>query len=449
VSRGPRLIDVLRHRQFRLLFIGVTVSRVGDAMTFVVTSWLALSLGGPRAVGIVVFIGGCVAPLTSPFIGYLMDRLGLRIMLLIDNATRGALMIGLALLVHSGGVQLWQLVLFAVLSAVLSPATELAQNVAVPELLGSAELDAANRLLAATWDLSAWIGPAIAGFGIDLIGSAPMLFVDAATFFVMAVVALAMPGRVEASDTEGRPAEAGSALGRLFSGFVLLWRLRPVAILTVVAAADLFLGGMMEVFLPSFNRITLHDGAGAYGLLVSIAGVACLVGTVGLSPLLTRMGYGPGLVTSLIVRGILVAPLAFVGSWGVAAAFVALAAVPDGCFFPIARTVQQRLIPPGFRGRVQGARGLLGVAGFPLGSAIGGVLFPLLGAHGTAAVMAVGYLPLALAVLLSPPLMRAAAPPQTVASGEAPDEDAELVVEDATTAPPGMNEGVHADAAAN
>lgn len=407
---APGIVDVLRHRTFRFLCLGVILSRIGDAMTFVVITWLALGIGGPGAVGLVVFAGGCVAPLAAPVIGYLMDVLGLRLLLLVDNATRGLLMAGLAALVHTGHAGLGYLVMFAILSGLLSPATELGQNVATPALLRSNELDAANRLLGASWDISAWIGPAIAGFGIELVGSAAVLLVDASTFFAMALVALAMPGRPELDEAHDAE-QPGSVLGRLLSGFRILWQLRPVAIITAVGVGDLFLGGMMEVFLPAFNTLTLQQGAGEYGLLVSFAGATCLFGTLVLTPIVTRLGYGPALVLMLAVRGIAVLPLALVGSWGLAAVFVAIAAIPDGSFFPISRTVQQRLIPAAVRGRVQGAKGALGVAGFPLGSAVGGLLVAAIGTRPVAVIMALGYVLLALAIVLTPQLMDEAASP--------------------------------------
>jgi MFS family permease len=427
---APGLTDVLRQRTFRLLFIGVTTSRIGDAMTFVVLTWLALNLGGPRAVGLVVFIGGCVTPISAPLIGHLLDRLGLRLLMLVDNLTRGLLMVVLAGLVHSGHVRLAHIVVFSVLSALLSPATELGQDVAVPAMLKSREFDAANRLLAASWDISAWIGPAIAGFGIEVIGSALVLLLDASTFFVMAFVALRMPGRA-ATRADDEPEQHGS-LRRLLSGFVLLWRLRPVAVMTLVGVANLFLGGMMEVFLPAYNKLTLHQGAAAYGLLISAAGAMCLLGTLALTPLAVRLGYGPGLIVVLVARGLAVLPLAFVGSWGLAVLFIAIAAVPDGCFFPMSRTVQQRLIPPGVRGRVQGAKGALNVLGFPLGGAVSGLLLATWGPPTTAIVMGLGYLPLALAIVLTPQIMRHVAPadpdppeadgrPELIASAPAPE----------------------------
>ncbi len=398
---------MLRQKQFRRLFIGVTFSRVGDAMAFVVISWLALAAGGPRAVGAVMFAGGAVTPLTAPVLGYLLDTAGLRWLMAADNAVRCGLMIGLAVLDRSGHVTVGTLMAFMAVSAALSPATELGQNVAVPVLVEPAGLDAANRLLSASWDIAAWIGPALAGVAIGLVGSPAVLIADAATFAAMAVIAARLPGR---PPEPGGPGGAGSAEragagggeagnpAGLLAGFRLLWGMRPLMVLALVALGDLMLGGMMEAFLPAFSKLGLHQGPGVYGALVSVAGLGCLGGTLLLTPVVTRLGYGPALTIVLAARGLAILPLAMAGSWQVAAAILVVAAVTDGPFYPLSRTIQQRLVPAGVRGRVQGARAALTAAGFPLGSAIGGLLVAGLGTAPVAVILGLGYLPVAAAV---------------------------------------------------
>lgn len=373
-------------------------------MSFVAILWLALDIGGPRAVGLVVFMAGVVAPLLAPVIGHLLDRYGLRRLMLLDNLGRGVLALGLAALTLLGQVSLEYLLLFTVLSACLSPATEVGQNVAVPLLVESADLDVANQLMSSSWDVAAWLGPAFAGVAMGWKGPGPVLLVDSATFLVMSAVSLRMPGRSAHVMTEDVSA-TGSTLSRMFLGFRVLWQLKPVAVLAIVGVADLFLGGMMEVVLPAFNKLTLGQGPTEYGLLVSIAGVACLAGTLLLTPRVSRLGYGPALLVVLAARGLAVIPLAFAGSWATAAIVVAVASVPDGSFFPISRTIQQRLIPAHLRGRVQGAKGALGAAGFPLGAAIAGLLIAGIGASWTVVIMGIGYLPLAAVITFTPQLM--------------------------------------------
>jgi MFS family permease len=113
VVSGPELRGVLGQRPFLRLFAGVTFSRVGDAMTFIVVSWLALRAGGPRAVGLVALTGGCAGPVTAPVIGHLVDRIGLRPLMLADNLIRGSLMVALATLSGLGLASLGCLVAFA------------------------------------------------------------------------------------------------------------------------------------------------------------------------------------------------------------------------------------------------------------------------------------------------------------------------------------------------
>lgn len=390
MGAGRRLDGVLGNGPFLRLVAGVTFSRVGDAMTFIVVSWLALRAGGPRAVGLVAFAAGCAGPVTAPLIGHLIDRLGLRPLMLADNLIRGCLMAGLAVLADLGLARLGYLVAFAVGAALLSPATELARDVALPALVEEGQLDAAN-LLASSWDVAAWLGPALAGIALGVVGPAPVLFADAATFFAMAVVALGLPGR------PGHRQEGGDH--GLASGFRLLWRLRPVAIITVIGVADLFLAGLMEVFLPAFSKLTLHQGPAVYGLLVSLAGFACLVGTLCLTPLVTRLGYGPALIVVLAVRGLAVLPDRLRRVMGAGGRLRRAGGGAGRELFPISATIRQRLIPAHVRGRVAGASGALGAAGFPLGAAAGGLLIVAAGTRFTAAAMALGYLPLAVAVL--------------------------------------------------
>lgn len=392
---GTRITDPLRAGNFRWLFAGITLSRFGSIMSFVVISWLALGLGGPQAVGLVAFAGGAGAAATAPLIGYLLDRLGLRALMLADNLARGALMVGLAAL--AGHLRLSYLVGFSILAALLSPATEIGQNVGTPLLTDPAELDAANRLLASSWSLSGLAGPALAGLGLVAGGAAWVLLADAATFFAMAGTALLMPGRPVHShdDSSGR--------GGVLSGFRVLRRDRAIGVLAVVGTGVLFLDGMMEVFLPAFNKLALHQGPGRYGLLLTVAGAASLSGTL----LLGRLWSAPALAALLTVRAVTIAPLAAVGSWGVAAAVVAVASVPDGSVYPVIGATQQRLIPAEVRGRVQGVNRALAAIGFPVGSALSGALVAAAGAGPAAVIIAALYLPLMAAIVMTPQLMRA------------------------------------------
>jgi Na+/melibiose symporter-like transporter len=389
------LSAVLRRREFRYLFLGVTISRCGDVMTAVVISWLALRAGGPQALGLVALAGGLVRAAAAPVAGHLLDRLGPRLLMLADNLGRGLLMTALACIAWTGLVSVGLLIAFAVAAALLSPATEVGQAVVTPRLVRPGELDAASRLLSGSWSASASLGPAVAGVAMGVLGAGPVLLLDAATFFLMAAIAPLLPGRPGDVSRNSAASQPGFPdTGRLSSGFVLLWRMRGLAVLSLISVGVLFLDGMTEIFLPAFTRLVLHQGPAQYGLLVSVSGVAALAGTFLVAPVAGRLGPGPGLAVLLAARAVLTVPLALAGSWLAGAVVIAAAALPDGAVYPILAAARQRLIPAAVAGRVQGAQGALSAAGFPLGSAAGGMLAAGPGVPALAVVLAVGYLPL-------------------------------------------------------
>src|SRR2546423_13352792 len=57
--RGPRALEALRHRDFRLLFAGQTVSLIGDAAFVTALGWKTFTLAGSGKLGIVLVCQAC------------------------------------------------------------------------------------------------------------------------------------------------------------------------------------------------------------------------------------------------------------------------------------------------------------------------------------------------------------------------------------------------------
>lgn len=79
------------------------------------------------------------------------------------------------------------------MSALLSSVTEVAEAALVPRLVDDDQLDAANSLLSANWELAAIAVPAVAGLIVATIGAPFALALDAASFAVMAAICLSLP----------------------------------------------------------------------------------------------------------------------------------------------------------------------------------------------------------------------------------------------------------------
>src|SRR6202045_3090427 len=89
----------LRHRNFRLFFVGQSVSLIGTWMTRVATSWLVYRLtGSALLLGLVSFAGQIPTFLLAPFAGVLVDRLDRRKMLVWTQAFGALQSLALAVL---------------------------------------------------------------------------------------------------------------------------------------------------------------------------------------------------------------------------------------------------------------------------------------------------------------------------------------------------------------
>ncbi|MDQ3789311.1 MAG: MFS transporter, partial [Actinomycetota bacterium] len=101
-------VNVLRHKGFRRLWLGATVSASGDGMTFVALSWLVLAQpGGAARLGLLgvcytapVFVGGLL-------VGPLLDRFDKRVVFVVDSVVRAAVVAAIPLTAALGGGPGW------------------------------------------------------------------------------------------------------------------------------------------------------------------------------------------------------------------------------------------------------------------------------------------------------------------------------------------------------
>src|SRR5438552_9049803 len=111
IGRG-RLLSPLRHRDFRVLWTGMTVSLVGDGIFLVAIAWESYALwNAPAALSIV---GIAMTVPTVAFLlvgGVVSDRRDRRLVMAWADALRAAAVGALAALVLFGGLRFWELVL--------------------------------------------------------------------------------------------------------------------------------------------------------------------------------------------------------------------------------------------------------------------------------------------------------------------------------------------------
>ena len=212
-SRRVPLLAPLGIRDFRFVWVGESVSLLGDQFNTVALAWLVLGITGSGfALGVILIASAIPRGLFMLIGGVLSDRISPRDLALASNILRAVLTTIVAGLVIGDRVELWQLaavgVVFGTVDAVFLPAI----NTLVPRLVPAERLAAANGRDAGNGAVGRHRRAGVAGFAVALVGVGAAFAVDAAVVRVRGPDALVRPlGRTPAVPT-ARPAahDAGS-----------------------------------------------------------------------------------------------------------------------------------------------------------------------------------------------------------------------------------------------
>ncbi|GER91595.1 hypothetical protein KDW_57570 [Dictyobacter vulcani] len=126
----------LRSGPFLRLWLGLSISYLGDQFTLIALLWFVLQLTGSGiAVSLVILCFQLPAMLTGPLLGALLDQWQPRLVIGIDNCVRALLIGAIPSLYLLGVLQLWHIYVLAVLAGALAPATGAGIRVILPHLV--------------------------------------------------------------------------------------------------------------------------------------------------------------------------------------------------------------------------------------------------------------------------------------------------------------------------
>jgi len=392
-GRG-NLLSPLKHRDFRILWTGMTISLIGDGIFLIAIAWESYSLWNAPAALSIVGIGMTIPTIAFLLIGGVVsDRRDRRVVMAWADGLRAVAVAVLAALVLMDALRFWELValvaVYGVGTAFFMPAFE----AILPELLPKSELPAANALDQFVRPIAMrLIGP-VAG-GALVAASAGIAFaIDAASFAACLVAVLAMPRRA------GRHVEVrSSSVAALKEGLrfvrqrVWLW-----GTLLSAAIAYLVFLGPAEVLLPYLVQTELHASAGTLGLVLAAGGL----GAVGGAAYMGHRGHPRRDVTVMYMTWT-IATLAIAG-YGIANAAWELMLVClvfnalEAAGTIVWATIKQHHVPGSMLGRVSSLDWLISIGLLPLSFALTAPVAAVFGAR----VTLVGAAALGAAVTLS------------------------------------------------
>ncbi len=179
-----KLLRPLRERDFALLWAGMTVSLLGDGIFIVAEAWQVYDIeNDPVALSLVglAWTGGMTAFLLTG--GIVSDRMERRKVLIAADLVRALVLAATGVLSLAGVLEIWHLVVLAVLYGAGEAFFGPAFGALVPEIVARGHLVEANSLEQLVRQASErLLGPAVGGFIVAAVGAGGAFLIDAGTF---------------------------------------------------------------------------------------------------------------------------------------------------------------------------------------------------------------------------------------------------------------------------
>jgi MFS family permease len=389
LSDRVRILRPLHHRDFRLLWTGMTMSLMGDGIFLVALAWQVYELSNVPTALSIVGVAMTVPQILFLLVGGVVsDRFDRRKVMIAADALRAVSVAALGLLSIAGTpeapvLELWHIMIVAAVfgggSAFFGPAFD----AIVPQLVPSADLNQANSLDQFIRPAAArMIGPAIGGWLIGAWGGnpGPAFLINAGTF----VLSIACVAFIRARAIDRPSDEPSTAFQDIKEGFrfvrqrVWLW-----GTLLAATLAYLIFWGPSEVLLPFIVKNHMHGTASDLGFILALGGVgamfaAIVMGNRDMPRRHITFMYGVWTISTLAVAGYGLASF----PWQLMVASFVFNAL-EGAGTIVWATTKGRLVPERLLGRVSSFDWFISIGLVPVSFAVTGPVAAVFGARAT------------------------------------------------------------------
>jgi len=373
-ARNP--FYALRHRNFRLFFIGQFISLAGTWMQVVAEGWLVLELTNSAfLVGLVSALESLPILLLTLYGGVLADRVDKRraILLLQSGMLLQSLALTLLTATHHITVA-WLMVLATVLGTLSAFEVPIRQSFMM-EMVGREDLVSAIALNSSVFNLTRIIGPVVAGGLIAGLGTTVCFGTNTLSFLAVIAAFLRM-----------RPPFAGAVVTHHEQEPTLRDGVRyvfgspePRALLTLAATLGIFGLAAALAMLPVYARDILGRGASGYGGLMAAVGVGAGLGAIVMASIGHRLDRRRVIPNATLLFAASLAASTAHASFGLALVGLAVAGFGSVLAAISTNALLQVDAPDHLRGRVMGFYSFVVLGLAPFGSLQAGFVSEHLG----------------------------------------------------------------------
>jgi MFS family permease len=378
VSGSRRLLEALsalRHRNYRLYWLGQLSSVLAQNMEGVAQSWLVLELtDSPLLLGATGLSFAAPTIALTLFGGVVADRADRRRIMILSQSASASMFFVLATLIAVEWVALWQVMLAAFLSGCVRAFDRPSRMALLPHMVPKEEIANAVAVGGTIWQINRLVGPAVAGMLIYLVGIGPTYYFC----FLASVGAVILWLGIRLGAAAPAPADK-KVLQQMLEGLNFIRNNEIFYIFIGMIFFNSVFGMSYLILMPVFARSVLDAGSQGFGLLQSAGGAGALIGVLLVAWFSHARGKGRQAICGAAAFGLLLIGFALSRSFLFSLALAVALGVTSQFYMTLISAILQLRLPDALRGRVMGIYGLVWEL-MPVGGLIAGGIAEIAGA---------------------------------------------------------------------
>jgi predicted MFS family arabinose efflux permease len=372
-DRLTKVFKAFTYRDFSLLWAGSFTSSVGTWMQSVAQSWLLFTITNKAS-----YLAWAEGLQQAPFLvfslvgGVLADRLDRRRILLLSQVVQLTSAFLLAFLVYTNRVEVWIILVLALVVGIAQSFGGPAYQALVPTLVDREDLPNAVALNSIQFNLARVVGPVLAGAAFATLGAAACFGLNGLSFFAVIVALLALK--------RGAPTgtASGSVMENLKAGLAATYADRSLRGLIGLSFVGSLCAFPLLTFLPVFAKDVFHGDVKVLATFLAVFGLGAVCGAIGAAWFGHVKRRGALAVAMQMAFGALMIGFSLSRTKWVSYPLLFLAGAALMIVFAMFMTLVQTNVADAMRGRVVSVYSLAFRGAMPLGNLVAGLLVGLL-----------------------------------------------------------------------
>ncbi|OGG19314.1 hypothetical protein A3D78_05440 [Candidatus Gottesmanbacteria bacterium RIFCSPHIGHO2_02_FULL_39_14] len=388
-------------RDFRLLWLGLLISRIGSEMQVVAVSWqVYLLTGSAFSLGIIGLARFLPVLFFSLIGGVAADRYDRRKVMLFSQIAMAFFSVVLAITTWNGTVSASVIYLMIAANSLASVFDTPARQSIVPLLVPKKQFVNAISLTTTMWHAAIVLGPTISGFTIASLGIASVYIINAVSFIasIISLLLLKRGGREVATRTSFSLTDITEGLSFVFKTPLMISSMLLDFFATFFSSAT--------VLLPIFAKDILQVGPQGLGILYAAPSIGAISGGLLISSFNKINKQGKLLITGVLIYGLSTFFFGFTRNFLVSLIFLFFTGFGDVISTIIRNTIRQMVTPDYLRGRMVSVNMIFFMGGPQLGEVEAGFLAATVGAPLSVSIGGLGTILITLLIAYFVPKLR-------------------------------------------